>query len=638
MSSRLPKGQGMTESKANHLNEQDHWLPWCVVGLVIIAYWALEVWGFEEAFVFHGDHERDLRMVTGLVQRGEWPTVTPSVSPFPFQLGPLLYLLMAPMVAISADPFVVRLGFLLLIGGGAAVFFHVLRGWVRWEAAVIAIFGLLASTFSFEMSRQLWHSSLLPLPIAVFFWAAAGLLNPQKSATRRAVTASIAAAIALQLHVVSSVYCLLLLGLLWHRRRDLRWKGSAIACGAFILALTPMIWTFLNAVSEGMLAQQNVQMPSTWSPAGPITVLSFFVDNVHTVWGDNLGPMLTWPFVVLMATGGAQALRQRAPWMLFLVINVVLGWVIESLLLGNQQGHRYMHANLYAAFSLAALGAHGLFEIMRTQWLSIALGVVLIAVTVEASVSPVPHANIGKWLNAREQQAVAQIVATEFPLPDEAMEHRVHGMYFGELTGIGHFHSLYADTSRAAFSESAHVMIMPKGIDLVPHGTLIAPPQIVEGPHRSIAVYAYEPSIDSENISVEGPLGKGLFHKWRRLQKPGLDPQSNRSPTGAVLAPSADPQNRAQPSSDAVERDRGPIHTLTVPVKEPGILHLVLHDGRDERGYCEVIASIGANRMTVQPLDLDVSWVRFLPIHVEEAGELTLRVGPCREIAFFDLW
>ena len=70
------------------------------VGL-LLAYILLSLLHFDTAFIFHGDHERDLRLATVLVQEGAWPEHSPSISPLPFELGPLLYLVLAPAVAIS---------------------------------------------------------------------------------------------------------------------------------------------------------------------------------------------------------------------------------------------------------------------------------------------------------------------------------------------------------------------------------------------------------------------------------------------------------------------------------------------------------------------------------------------------------
>ena len=144
---------------------------WGVCTGLLLCFLVLELVFFNSAFLFHGDHERDLRLATVWVQHGEWPQSSPSISPLPFELGPLLYLVLAPAVVISPDPVFVRVYFLALASLGFALFFVTLRRELSMVGAGVALFALLSSTFSFEMSRQLWHSSLLPIPVAGFVLA-----------------------------------------------------------------------------------------------------------------------------------------------------------------------------------------------------------------------------------------------------------------------------------------------------------------------------------------------------------------------------------------------------------------------------------------------------------------------------------
>ncbi len=202
--------------------------------VLIVGIWSLfTLTVFEPAFRFHGDHERDLRFATLLVQHGLWPDSTPAISPTPFELGPLLYLLMAPLVAVSSDPFVVRGGFVLL-GSAALLLLHGLfRRLVSRRAAALALMAACTSTFTYEAFSQLWHSTLLALPVVLFLrWAHDAQERPS-----RAVLAAVAAAVALQLHATAVVYPALLLVLAF-RLRHQPWvllRGVL----AFLAALSP---------------------------------------------------------------------------------------------------------------------------------------------------------------------------------------------------------------------------------------------------------------------------------------------------------------------------------------------------------------------------------------------------------------
>ncbi len=575
--------------------------------LILCAVWlAIQLIWFQDAFLFHGDHERDLRYATLWVNQGIFPDSSPSISPLPFELGPLLYLLLAPIVAISPDPMFVRGVFLVLTALGLGLFFATWRRRVRWEAALFSIFLLGASTFIFEMGRQLWHSSLLALPLAGFFWASERLLSAQAK-IRHAAIAGACAAVAVQLHMSATTYALILIGLLLFLAPRRGWRAVGASALTFLVVLLPFMIRAIGSIRGGALRSVSAGGRG-WAPAGLGTVLDFFVDNIHTIWGDNLGPLLTWPVVLLIAWGAWCVVRKRQPFGLLLLAAVGVGFIVELLLLGNQQAHRYMHANIWPAFGLVAFGLDDLLDRLRWRWLPIALATLAGVVTVEALISEVPHTSKGGWLNALEQRAVAQVVAEEYPLPEEAMETRVHGIYFGEPMGMAHLDALYRrDTP--AFSDSAHLLIMPEDLGLLPHASSIQPAHVVRGAERSIRVFAYEPALDYSTMTIESPLDKALLAKWRRPQSTGHQKQSDE------------------------------IHTLRIQTKRAGRVHLVISDGRSKRDQCPVAMWAGDSRLTPKQVNASgYHWLRFVAFEVPGPAPITVRVGPCRAVRFLDLW
>lgn len=582
--------------------------PWLVVGAALALSMLLQLTLFEDAFLFHGDHERDLRYATLWVQRGIWPDSTPSISPTPFELGPLLYMILAPAVAISPDPFWVRVYYQLLATAGGLALFGLLRRHVRWEVAAFTIFGLVASTFWFEMSRQLWHSSLLPLPVAGFLWAAARLAEqtPERPGRDAAIAAG-CAAVSLQLHMAAAGIGLVLLGLLALRRRALGVRGVALAVGCGVASLSPLWLTLIQSVRRGALeAMSGGRVGRDWSPAGPGEVLGFVTDNVHTIWGDHGGPWLTWPLMAALLVGAFVVIRRRHRAGLMLLAVVAVGLLVESALLGNQRAHRYMHANMLAIFGLIALGLDAAVDALPRRRVAIAaLAVIALGVSVEAVFSEVPHTDERGWLNAREQRAVAEIVATHLHLDEAEMEVRVHGIYFGEPMGMAHMHSLFASGDRKPFSTSAHVMVMPSDLGLTPHGVRDGPVYTVKGGERDIQVYAYEPLLDSSRLQAD----EGLLRRWRRA--------------------------RAGP------RSGGPrLWSLSVPVTRPGIVHLAWSDGRGELDRCPVTVRSAGHDVRLSPLDEAASQYPALRLAsvAAEAGTLEVQLGPCHNVVFLDVW
>lgn len=584
---------------------------WLVMGAFVTVWLLFDLVWFQEAFIFHGDHERDLRYATLFVSQGIFPDSTPSISPLPFELGPLLYFVLAPAVAISPDPVFVRAWFALLTAGAFVLLFVTWRRHVRWEAAAFALFLLGASTFTYELSRQLWHSSLLPLPIAGFFWAASQLLGEgEEPRPRDAALAAVCAAVTLQLHMSAVTYVAALAAVLLWRARGLGRRGWLAAAVGFGISLLPFILTLARSVADGAL--EGVSSGGReWSPAGPGVVLGFFVDNVHTIWGDDLGPLLTWPAVGLALWGGWCAIQRRDRFGLLMVGIVAVGLVVESMLLGNQRAHRYMHANLWATFALVAYGLDALLGRVSWRWAPHTMAGLAAVVCIEALVSEVPHTSDDGWLSALEQRAVAQVVAEEYPLDSGAMERRVHGIYFGEPMGMAHLHTLYAAKERTPFSETAHVLVMPDDLGLSPYATAASPAHVVKaGSRRSVRVLSFEPALDHETLSIESPLGEQLRKRWRR-------PQARR-PAGG---------------------DGGGVHTLRVRATRAGTVHLMLSDGRSERDRCPVAAWLGQESITPQPIEAQAyRWARFVALPIPRPGRLTVRIGPCRQVAFLDLF
>ncbi|HIA02853.1 MAG TPA: hypothetical protein EYN06_05320 [Myxococcales bacterium] len=578
--------------------------PYLALAVVLLAYVALSLLHFDSVFIFHGDHERDLRFARLLALEGIWPTASPSISPLPFELGPLLYFILTPAMWVSSDPTWIRAYMLLLNCGACSLLWLFMRRFIAHEFATFAIFGLLASTFSFEATRQLWHSSLLPLPIAGFLWSSGRLLLLQSEPKKDAVIAAVCAAIAVQLHLCAVVYVALFALLLVIRAKRLKLRGIAITITAFLVAVSPMLLGMIAALWNGAWDRASGAAGS-WSPADVGTVWNFFVDNIHTVWGDNLGPLLTWPFVTLILLGGIRAIVKGGPIERFLVANLILGFVIESLLLGNQQAFRYMHANLFAAFALSGLGASTLLSSLNDRVRQGALALLVTAIIAEAALSPVPHSRSAGWLNTNEQRAVAALVAEHFPMDEDTMETHVHGLYFGETMGLGYFHSRLNPDALQAKDKRQHVLVKSSDLKLNKVAKIIKS-RSVEGNGRRITAMSFIPIIDLNSLQVTGPSARTLMNKWRR-------------------------DGRAS-------RDRG-THSLTVIAKRKGRVHLGLGKGRHHQHNCPVSAALNGQQINPKQVHtVPYPGLSLWALNIPKKGTLKISVGPCAAPRFVDLW
>ncbi len=563
----------------------------------------LDLGHFGPAFTFHGDHERDLRMTERLLA-GDWPDTTPAVAPLPFELGPLAYLVLAPALAVTADPRLIRAYVALLAGAGALLLLVTLGRRVRLDAALLAGFGLLASAFWFEVTSQLWHSSLLILPVAAWLTMAERWLSGRGEPVRCALGLSALAALSVQLHLTAAVYPLLTLGLLVLRRRELGWRGLGASVGVGLLVLTPLLVTLGRSLSRGALVTAG-SAGRGWSPASPLEVLSFVRENVHILWGDVLGPALSDGLLALAVLGGVVAVRSKDLWSRLLLANVALGLLVEWLLLGNQLAHRYLHANFLALSALVAVGAHAALSwlpgrVTAARTLA-ATTLVLVAVWLEAWLSHVPHPRHLGWLTADQQLAVASTVAERFPMPLDEAPWRIHGLYVSESMGIGWMHRLARRAALPPFHATAHLAVLPSELDLVPFGTLTGPVTRVRLGPREVLLVPFEPALRDVTVTAGDTL-EPLQRPWH--------------------APARQAQTR--------HGDR----RIAAQVTRAGTAHLLIQSGRD-RG-CSVDARLGGLTVLATPAapaaKAAYPGLQLVALELPTTGPLALNLGRCEAL------
>jgi hypothetical protein len=506
---------------------------------------------------------------------------------------------------ISTDPTWIRVYMLLLCCGGFTLLWLFMRRFMNHEFAAFAILGLMASSFSYEASRQLWHSSLLPIPIAGFLLSSARLLLNQGKPTKYACIAGLCAAIAVQLHLCAVVYVALFGGLLIVRGGWLKAQGIACAVVVFLVALLPMGLGVLSALMDGAFGRSSGAMGG-WSPAGVEQVFSFFVDNVHILWGDTLGPLLTWPFIILMGVGSVRALVRGGPLQRLLVANLILGFGVESLLLGNQWAFRYMHANLFAAFGLAGLGTSFLMGSIKVPIRQGVLALIALVVITEAALSPVPHSHSAGWLNTNEQKAVAALLAEHFPMDEDTMETHIHGIYFGESMGLGYLHSRLDTKAGAGEKKAKHILVRTSDLKLAPLPSKVTKSRSLIANNRRITASSFVSLLDHSTLKVQGPNAGTLMNKWRRA--------------------------RWKSHSFAT-------HSIVVSVRGAGRIHLALGRRRQSRLDCPFTATLNGNELAATKAHtVPYPGLSIWSLRAPKKGRLKIRLGPCVTPRFVDLW
>jgi len=328
-------------------------------------------------------------------------------------------------------------------------------------------------------------------------------------------------------------------------------------------------------------------------------VFTFFIDNMHMIWGDDVGPLFTWPIVLLGISGIVYAARTKDQFALFLCANLFIGFGIESLLLGNQPAHRYMHANIWAAFGLVGYGADWALQRVKPWIWRPVLASTALVIIVEACISEVPHAQDRGWLNTREQSLVAATVADTFTLSEDEMARRVHGTYFGETMGLGHYHTLFnQDEDIQPFSTTAHVLVAPSDLPLGV-GTLdITEEKRISGNARNIRIVAFEPRL------LDIQYSDGLESRWR----------------------------------ESSARSYGPgWHRIDARVIQPTQVTLLLSRSRTGRDHCNI-----AVRQVVSVPTQEVATPRYPELRLIQftanSGDLVIDIGPCPTPRMIDVF
>ena len=180
------------------------------------------------------------------------------------------------------------------------------------------------------------------------------------------------------------------------------------------------------------------------------------------------------------------------------------------------------------------------------------------------------------------------------------MEKRVHGTYFGETMGLGHYHSLHAKDieTPTSFSRTAHVLITPEDLPLALSDLDASTEVRIQGNERDVRILAFEPRLENVQFS------KGLDARWR----------------------------------ESSARSYGPgQHQILANAKKPAEVLLLLSRSRTERDHCNISV-----RQSSPVRTLEVATPRYREIRVVRfavnAGPIVVDIGPCPTPRLVDIF
>ncbi len=569
-----------------------------VLAVLCVAIVVVEVLVRSRDAVFEAEHDLFFSDARRWVHGGAFPLHGPPVGPFAVDHGPVFALLVAPIVALIPSPAAIQLSFVVLACVAVFVFGRALWPVTGPLPALAAVVGLAGSGYFHESARQVWHSSLLPLPMVVVLWLTAAATK--HACVRRFALAGVIAALAVQLHVQAAG-----LAVAW-----------AVCVGLSAPRLGPARTLAVLALAAASLAPIALSWGSLIDARGLDAVLGHRPNALDTTRLGTLVELLvrgfgiaSWPdawlvgstWLELAVIGAVTALRRPDPLPRVLALAFVAGLAVLWPLAGYMPAPRFLHTIAFPGFGLAALGL-----VTVAGWLggaervpvALRVATLLSAAAYGVGVALPATFDVLPVLSSHAQaQVVDEVVARVGSTAD--VRRQVHGLYLSDpalLIGMGYHHDVAASNPQPAKSD-AHLAVLPLSLakDLTLGSGEIVRTPLATWP-TPVVLVEYTPIFDA----LTGD--EALFDKWPRGGPP----------------PTAGP------------------YALSARVRRPGVILVWIRRHGRPASECQLSVTLSGVSLPTQVLESQ----RQPEVHrldVPRAGALELRLGPCSRAVHLDV-
>lgn len=477
--------------------------PWAALLCLLALHLWLYLGPFAEAALFNVDVERDLVRVLTWLEGGAYPFAGPNISDTTITLGSMFYLLLAPVLLVSGDPAFVRGVFVLAATGGLGVFFLILRSEVRTTTALLAVLWLFATGYWFENLRQLWHSNLLPIVVAIYLLGIRRALD--EDAHRAWITvAAVAAAVAVQLHATMVSLAIVGVLVLALKRRQLGARGIAAALAAALVTLTPF---FLGLFLGDVEATPELERWLGYDTGSPADVATYVAWSTIPGYGlPGYDGWLTLPYglpalgllvPIAALVAAIRAFRGGPVFQRLLAVLVLAGLLVQLVVFQQELSTRYLHANIIPLVLLAAAAADAIPARLGVPTAAV-LGAAMIVFGLTRQGSPGDRQSGYCGLSA--QSEMARLVVDGVGIPAVDVAYRVHGLTCRHrASGAAYFYRARPQSAeRAAEARRAdkHVFFMPSEVDLTPAALETFSVTELGPPSRRLRAVVYRPAVD----------------------------------------------------------------------------------------------------------------------------------------------
>lgn len=475
---------------------------------------------------FTADSERDLFYVLGLTAHGILPADGVRMAALGLDLGPLYFLLVAPFTAIWPSPQTVHTFNILVCAGGLVGLFAYLRH--ALGAAPALLFALLYTQSAGHTAfvDTAWHVGATPGVIMGFIATAGWWADSGRKVALGLATALLC--VLVQFHALGVVYgpAALLLLILARRHFD---RAALVVLGVTAaVALVPLLWYLVAHLGHDAAFAARHEGGFSFRPGAFFTGLSSLVEARYLISPTWSG----WLLFLLAAVGlGGTAFRwrrgERPLHRLMLAAQVVIGALVVSLVLPYENVGRYYIPVFIPLFVMAAFGAYDIDELMAARgrvasaralnWAAVCAGLLFVppaGLPVLATLS-----NFGArldthdhhdYLTLEEQELVLDYLVGERGLSWSRMRGRVHGVFFGTLTGIRYLERVRLDGRAASEADEAHWYVLPEGIPRLPLTGRVLEEKTLQARTRTIRLVRARPALDPGKVTT----GSGTPCPW----------------------------------------------------------------------------------------------------------------------------
>ena len=512
------------------------WLGTAFFGAILALFFYENALLLQSELRFTTDCQRDMFLIYGVSHEGVLPHTGIRVAALGWDLGPLYYMLLAPLLSIWPSPMAVHWFNLVVCALGLTAYWR----WARYQlgavAALLSIFLYTQSTGHTAFVDTVWHVGATPGVIFGLIATTGTWLN--RGNPWALIVSGVLLMTLIQLHSLGLVFGPAALLTLWIGRKHLSKKTVMALLFAMLVTAVPLLVYLIPSLSDPTMGLARHQgefqldfgefIATALALLSPRYLLDPLTTQVITIAFICVGAISAW------TTKGTHTVDlSRLSKVLF--VQLVIGSVATASVISYEMVGRYFLPIIIPLFVLMAQGIAFVEQWLTkrklwsesTRGLSVVGLVTLLLIAGPGEVAvlktlPDLGASLESgdeldYLLLEEQEAVVAFFVEERGLQWSQLRGRIHGLFFGPNAGIRYLERITRDR-RGTRPESeqlkSHWRIRQQG-DASPKRSDVL--ETVELPQRTrtLVLERYIPKFFPQSVTLdEQPCGWSLPYIW----------------------------------------------------------------------------------------------------------------------------